>query len=496
MDQIAFPLKLQMSGRDVGNLQHAVVQLGYKIAEAEIKQQLFGETTRAAVAALQQAHGVSATGEVDKATADVINRALADQGAPAPPVPPNPPTPAARQVTGTVLHADDSPIRAMVVQAFHRRLGGEVPLGSQPTNVHGQYAIAYQQPANISKVDLLVRAYDDQQAVMAVSPLIVGAGEHETLDLTVTDQRFRGPSEFAKASDTLAPLVAGLQLDQLDANDVALMVRNTAITRESVTTWIASKRLADRTQVDHESLYALVRVESTASLGAAQSIAISGGRDDSGLFAADHRDERYLPFEGCGAISNWSVTLTSAVATFDWTSITDVVLHVHYTAREGGDLLRDAALQSLNAELAGMPLRRGFSARSEFPTEWNAFLNPTEGSADAVFSPDITEQLFPKFSQGAALKITNLELVALVKNPNQWRTTDIAITTAGKSQTAALTASASLYGGQPAASVGYGAGAAPGRFDVSVPFSQLGPPSDWADDLVLIVTYRVELNTR
>ena len=32
--------------------------------------------------------------------------------------------------------------------------------------------------------------------------------------------------------------------------------------------------------------------------GAVQSIAISGGRDDSGLFAADHRDERYLPFEG------------------------------------------------------------------------------------------------------------------------------------------------------------------------------------------------------
>jgi hypothetical protein len=230
--------------------------------------------------------------------------------------------------------------------------------------------------------------------------------------------------------------------------------------------------------------------------GAAQSIAISGGRDDSGLFAADHRDERYLPFEGCGAISNWSVTLTSAVATFDWTSITDVVLHVRYTAREGGDLLRDAALQSLNAELAGLPLRRGFSARSEFPTEWNAFLNPTEGSADAVFSPDITEQLFPKFSQGAALKITNLELVALVKDTSNWRTRDVTITTGGKSQTAALTASASLYGGQPAASAGYGSGTSPGRFDVSIPIDQLGPPSQWADDLILIVTYQIELAWR
>jgi len=122
-----------------------------------------------------------------------------------------------------------------------------VPLGSQATDIHGQYAIVYELPAGISKVDLFVRAYDDQLAVMAVSALIVGAGGHETLDLTISDQRFRGPSEFAKVTDALAPLVAGLKLDELDANDVALIVRNTGITRESVTAWIAAKRLAERT---------------------------------------------------------------------------------------------------------------------------------------------------------------------------------------------------------------------------------------------------------
>ena len=63
-----------------------------------------------------------------------------------------------------------------------------------------------------------------------------------------------------------------------------------------------------------------------------------------GLFAADHRDERYLPFEGPGAISDWNWKLTSAVPTFDWATITDVVVHLRYTAREGGDLLQAAAL--------------------------------------------------------------------------------------------------------------------------------------------------------
>ena len=53
--------------------------------------------------------------------------------------------------------------------------------------------------------------------------------------------------------------------------------------------------------------------------GAVQAIAISNGRADTGLFAADDRDERYLPFEGCGVISDWSLSLTSAVQTFAWT---------------------------------------------------------------------------------------------------------------------------------------------------------------------------------
>jgi hypothetical protein len=30
-------------------------------------------------------------------------------------------------------------------------------------------------------------------------------------------------------------------------------------------------------------------------------------------------------------------------------------------------------------------------------------------------------------------------------------------------------------------------------WDVSVPMDQLGPPSEWADDLILIATYQLEL---
>jgi hypothetical protein len=74
------------------------------------------------------------------------------------------------------------------------------------------------------------------------------------------------------------------------------------------------------------------------NVGAIQSIATSSGQQDSGLFEFSFRDERYLPFEGAGVISDWRLELPSAFRQFDYGTISDVVIHVNYTAREGGAL--------------------------------------------------------------------------------------------------------------------------------------------------------------
>lgn len=230
--------------------------------------------------------------------------------------------------------------------------------------------------------------------------------------------------------------------------------------------------------------------------GAVQSIVLSGGREDAGMFVSDHRDERYLPFEGSGAISDWNLALTSAVATFDWSSITDVVLHLRYTAREGGDLLREAALGSLNDELAGLPLSRAFSARSDWPTPWNAFLRPSEGSTEATLSVPITEDMFPHFTRDAGLRITHLSFVALVPDPGEWRGADVTVTTDGEGQVTTLIGSPTLYGNQPTGSVSYESGAPPGTWDISVPIGLLGAPAEWIEDLMVIVTYQATLRVR
>src|SRR5262249_14090249 len=73
--------------------------------------------------------------------------------------------------------------------------------------------------------------------------------------------------------------------------------------------------------------------------GAAQSIVTSGASNDSGLFEANLRDERFLPFEGAGAESMWKLDLPKPqdYPAFDYATISDVILHIRYTARQGVD---------------------------------------------------------------------------------------------------------------------------------------------------------------
>jgi hypothetical protein len=68
-----------------------------------------------------------------------------------------------------------------------------------------------------------------------------------------------------------------------------------------------------------------------------QQIALSRGVDDAGLFVLDFRDERYLPFEGTGAVSVWDLRMPPECNPgIDFDSIADVIVTLRYTARDGG----------------------------------------------------------------------------------------------------------------------------------------------------------------
>ncbi|MEO8147526.1 MAG: neuraminidase-like domain-containing protein, partial [Bacteroidia bacterium] len=68
-----------------------------------------------------------------------------------------------------------------------------------------------------------------------------------------------------------------------------------------------------------------------------QSIATSSGQGDSGMFELNFRDERYLPFEGAGVISDWELELPAEARQFDYNTISDVIITIRYTAKNSGN---------------------------------------------------------------------------------------------------------------------------------------------------------------
>jgi hypothetical protein len=136
-------------------------------------------------------------------------------------------------------------------------------------------------------------------------------------------------------------------------------------------------------------------------------IATSSAQNDSGMFELSFRDERYLPFEGAGAISTWQIELTQAseLRQFSYDTISDVILHMHYTSREDTGAFRDAAVTHLKDVLTiastQFPLMRLFDLMHEFPTEWYQFLHPSNGTLQL----NIRKQHFPFLAQNRTIQI-------------------------------------------------------------------------------------------
>jgi hypothetical protein len=154
--------------------------------------------------------------------------------------------------------------------------------------------------------------------------------------------------------------------------------------------------------------------------GGIQSIATSQSQNDSGLFELNFKDDRYLPFEGCGAASTWLIEFGSKFRTFDPTTISDVILQLRYTAREGGSGLRTAAEGSLigtmnaiqNAISASPGMLRCIDLRHEMPEAWNR-LRQTQ---TAQFT--VTTDMLPFFASRQTPSLSDAWLVVKVKgNP-------------------------------------------------------------------------------
>lgn len=160
--------------------------------------------------------------------------------------------------------------------------------------------------------------------------------------------------------------------------------------------------------------------------GSLQSIVTSSAQSDGGLFETNLRDERYLPFEHFGVMSEWQLELPGNPSKgdpiqFDYDSISDVILHIRYTAREGGALLRQGALNNMKtmideAKAAGSV--RLFSIRNEFPNEWAKFQaqSPMPSKRFAL-EVELRDEHYPYWSKGRLKSVVRVDIFGRSSNP-------------------------------------------------------------------------------
>ncbi|GAA5179464.1 hypothetical protein GCM10023322_09510 [Rugosimonospora acidiphila] len=123
---------------------------------------------------------------------------------------------------------------------------------------------------------------------------------------------------------------------------------------------------------------------------ASQQIALSDiedYRDNNGLFELRFDDDRYLPFEGTGAVSRWRLDTGGKLPPAE---LRDVTIVVKYTADPGGDAFATA----VRGMLKPYPAARFFDVATDFPDAWAQFLDNGSDTLVLPLAPD----LFPDIS--------------------------------------------------------------------------------------------------
>jgi hypothetical protein len=150
-------------------------------------------------------------------------------------------------------------------------------------------------------------------------------------------------------------------------------------------------------------------------------IATSKGQYDAGVFDFNFRDERLMPFEGAGAISGWNLFLPKTMRMFDYNTISDVVVHLSYTA-EYDNLLkenREAEAAGIISHLRAVSMKRWFSLRNECPDVFHRVLtSPLNTKVDFT----IEERHFPFFLMGSLLE-ARLAKLHIISPLNSLRST-------------------------------------------------------------------------
>jgi hypothetical protein len=133
-----------------------------------------------------------------------------------------------------------------------------------------------------------------------------------------------------------------------------------------------------------------------------QSVALSKKLDDYGLFALDFLfpDDQFYPFEGTGAVSNWTLTVPPENNRLAFDAISDIVVKLRYTSEEGGLPFGKDVKGKYQNPVYPLPLAKIIDVKATLGDEkWQQFVSPPADNkysfllplADGVVITDIAD---------------------------------------------------------------------------------------------------------
>ncbi len=231
---------------DVARLHDALRRLGFTIADPK---GFLGRGTADAVRRFQRENGLAeGDGGVDAATIEAINRSLEAE------------VRGRGVVLGRLTDEYGNGVARLVVGAFAVNVRRDRLLGEATTDALGGYRIRYERPGDMDLQIRVSRSETDDERPLMASPVILGALEDETINLSVGEGEYRGPDEFSQLSGMVeAVLEDGPAPDASDDRALILLARACGLSTLQVEHYLTARRLEQEFEVPAAAFYGLLR---------------------------------------------------------------------------------------------------------------------------------------------------------------------------------------------------------------------------------------------
>ncbi len=137
----------------------------------------------------------------------------------------------------------------------------------------------------------------------------------------------------------------------------------------------------------------------------------------NGLFELRYEDDKYLPFEGTGAVSSWRLELNGKRGSVNRDELLDATITVKYTALQGGEAFADA----VRGLLKPYNTVRFLDLSSDFNDQWLEFLE----SDESILSLNMTREHLPNMASSritgifSKFEVSGTEKVSLLLNNDE-----------------------------------------------------------------------------